>query len=117
MHTPFSNDPATDVFVQADFTPEQDVDAAIPKRLGLIFVCKEVAFGEDGISYGEDYQADETQRKSLHSRKHTVGWLSRTVCELPRDQRLVPAECELWPHQEATVKVGEAKDLQERGHG
>lgn len=45
-----------------------------------------------------------------------VGWLSGAVSELPRYQHLVAAQRKLGPHQEASVKVGEAVHLQQRGH-
>lgn len=45
-----------------------------------------------------------------------VWGFSRTVGEFPRHQLLVALEGELGAHQEASVEVREAKNLQQRGH-
>lgn len=42
--------------------------------------------------------------------------LSRAVGELPSNQPLVAAQCELGPYQEASIEVGEAAHLEQRGH-
>lgn len=45
-----------------------------------------------------------------------VWGLSRTVSELPLHQPLVALQGELGAHQEASVEVGEAQNLKQRGH-
>lgn len=42
--------------------------------------------------------------------------LSRAVSELPCHQLLVAAQCKLGPHQEASIEVGKAVHLEQRGH-
>ncbi len=54
--------------------------------------------------------------RSSFSRLIPVWRLSRAVGELPRHQTLIAAQCKLGPHQEASVEVGKAKNLEQRGH-